>query len=225
MEVTADTETLPDPSDTNALDAVRLLETMVVAPPVMLFCLPANAELITLFCTGLVESLDNASSTVVGGLQYKCVSVPLIVIVPILVPDVSERVNDTASALSDMPSNLALSIPSSLVLSADDIRPLVLCVTTSYLVSTAEMTLSTIEMLVPAVSVACLPFSAEVTTLFCTGLTEVSDKALSTMVLFAPDSMPFNLVLSDELMRPLADVVATEVPALLDKNESISDSV
>ena len=87
------------------------------------------------------------------------------------------------------------------------------------------MTLSTIEMLVPAVSVACLPFSAEVTTLFCAGLTEVSDKVLSTMVLFAPESILFNLVLSDELIRPLADVVATETPALLDKSESTSDSV
>ena len=115
--------------------------------------------------------------------------------------------------LETFPAN-AESTSSSFFLSALDIKPFADCVATSYLVSTAEMTLSTIEMLVPALSVACLPFSAEVTTLFCTGLTEVSDKALSTMVLFAPDSIPFNLVLSDELIRPFADCVATDVPAL-----------
>ena len=53
------------------------------------------------------------------------------------------------------------------------------------------------------------------TTLFCTGLVDVSDMASSTMVLVAPSSTPSSLTLSALDIRPLADVVATAVPAFV----------
>ena len=52
------------------------------------------------------------------------------------------------------------------------------------------------------------------TTLFCTGLVDVSDMTSSTMVLVAPSSTPSSLTLSDLDIRPAADCVATAVLAL-----------
>ena len=43
-----------------------------------------------------------------------------------------------------------------------------------------------------------------------TGLVEVLDRALSTVVLLAPEAMPSSLDLSEALIRPAADVVAAE---------------
>ena len=58
--------------------------------------------------------------------------VPLMVMVPTLVPVVSERVNDTASALSDIPSSLDLSV--------EDISPSLVGVATPNVAPTADMT-------------------------------------------------------------------------------------
>ena len=56
--------------------------------------------------------------------------------------------------------------------------------------------------------------SAALTALFCTGFSDAASSAASTMVLFAPVSTPSSLVLSAADIRPLADAVATAVPAL-----------
>ena len=52
------------------------------------------------------------------------------------------------------------------------------------------------------------------TTWFATGLVDDPDMALSMVVLFAPAAIPSNFFLSAADIRPLADVVATAVPAL-----------
>jgi hypothetical protein len=51
VAVTADTATLPEPSDTRALDTVRFSVSIVVAPPVIVACL-----LLSCVCTELVAS-------------------------------------------------------------------------------------------------------------------------------------------------------------------------
>ena len=66
---------------------------------------------------------------------------------------------------------------------------------------------------VPSV-LSSLPSSAALTALFCTGFSDAASSATSTTVLFAPASTPSSLVLSAADIRPLADVVATAVPAL-----------
>ena len=42
MLVTADTATLPEPLDTNALEAVKFVSSIVVAAPVIVACLASN---------------------------------------------------------------------------------------------------------------------------------------------------------------------------------------
>ena len=105
--------------------------------------------LIALFCTGLTDDADTTLSTV------------------------------TFVAPAAMPSSLALS--------ALDIRPAADCV---------------------AVAVPALPSSAAAITLFCSGLALASDSALSTMTFVAPAAMPSSLALSALDIRPLADAVA-----------------
>ena len=45
-----------------------------------------------------------------------------------------------------------------------------------------------------------LPAKAEFTTLFCTGFVDDELNELSTVVLFAPDAIPFNFVRSAEVI-------------------------
>ena len=61
---------------------------------------------------------------------------------------------------------------------------------------------------VPPDLLSFLP-NAELITLFCTGLVELLDNAVSTVIFVAPDAIPSSLLLSEADIKPSELVVTT----------------
>ena len=155
-----------------------------IVPPV-LSSLPSSADVMTLFCTGLVDVSLIFVSTVTLPLPPLKALLSMYCLTTLFWTGFEDA---SDIALSTIVLFAPLLIPSNLTLSAAAIKPLDVCV---------------------AAFVSALPSNAALMTLFCTGFSDAASSVASTTVLFAPFSMPSSLTLSDADIRPSLFVVAT----------------
>ena len=129
--------------------------------------------------------------------QYKSVLVPLIVIVPILVPEVRLRVNDTVSALVEIPSNFDLS-EALINPGADEVAG-------EYVVLVSVGAYSFVVTPLIVIVPICVP--------------EVSDCENATLSALAVMPSSFDLSLADK--RPAFEVVAASYVVLVSESVTV----